>query len=368
MIEKCVHMVAAHEIRNSFPLDSCRRDARYPDSVEEMVYPGVHSDVGGGYRAGEGARSAAPGQLLSLIPLRAMHQQAWEAGVPVFPLSSLPTEFLAEAFAVDGASQEEFNKLNNHWQHYMQQAGFGGRGIGQMFNAHMRLYYGWRFYRIKTNRASRAGGGETPDQATLREREAGWRKEHAQLEAEMVPLKKQLDAAQARLTRAQGRLAQAEANQSEYGTAVEPKLADAVAAEQANVDEAKDPYLKTRARRDTLPGTEGALGRNLDAYDDQLMADAQAIRAALKASPGTPVRPHYRNLLDAYEAEFVNSNGLRDEKVIAFFDNYVHDSLAGFGRDATLPSDPRVIYIGDDVKSRHAQLNNRLKNEERELA
>ena len=32
------------------------------------------------------------------------------------------------------------------------------------------------------------------------------------------------------------------------------------------------------------------------------------------------------------------------------------DSLAGFAQDATLPSDPRVIYIGDDIKSRHAQV------------
>jgi uncharacterized protein (DUF2235 family) len=74
MVEKCVHMVAAHEMRNSFPLDSCLRDDRYPDCVEEMVYPGGHSDVGGGYRPGESARSAEPGQMLSLIPLRAMHQ------------------------------------------------------------------------------------------------------------------------------------------------------------------------------------------------------------------------------------------------------------------------------------------------------
>ena len=43
-------------------------------------------------------------------------------------------------------------------------------------------------------------------------------------------------------------------------------------------------------------------------------------------------------------------------KIIAFFDNYVHDSLAGFARDATLPSDPRVIYIGADVKAKYALL------------
>jgi hypothetical protein len=355
MVEKCVHMVAAHEMRNSFPLDSCRRDNRYPDCVEEMVYPGVHSDVGGGYRPGESARSAEPGQMLSLIPLRAMHQQAWEAGVPLTPLSALPKAD-QPLFAADEASQPEFNKLKDHWQHYMQQAGFGGRGIGQMFNAHMRLYYGWRFYKIKQNQATRANGGETPDQATLRQREAEWRKERAQLDAELAPLKKELDAAEAHLARATNRLRQAEASQMQYGTSVDPKLVQTEADEQSRVDEVKDSYLKLVAQRDTLPGTEGALAHNMNVYDDQLISDAQAIRATLKSSPGTPVRPHYRNLLDAYEAEFVNGSGLRDEKIVAFFDNYVHDSLAGFAQDASLPSDPRVIYIGDDTKSRHAQL------------
>lgn len=90
MVEKCVHMVAAHEMRNSFPLDSCRRNMSYPACVEEMVYPGGHSDVGGGYRPGEGARSARAGQMLSVIPLRAMHQKAWNAGVPLYLLTDLP--------------------------------------------------------------------------------------------------------------------------------------------------------------------------------------------------------------------------------------------------------------------------------------
>ena len=368
MVEKCVHMVAAHEMRNSFPLDSCRRDMRYPDSVEEMVYPGVHSDVGGGYRHGEGARSAKAGQMLSVIPLRAMHQKAWEVGVPIFGLNALPTRFLTESFAADVASQSEFNLLKDHWQHYMQQAGFGGRGIGQMFNAHMRLYYGWRFYKIKQNQAARANGGETPDQATLRQHEGEWRKERTQLSGEMTPLKQEMDASQTQLTRAQNRLNQARVSQSQYGTSVDAALAQNVSSTQARLDEAKDAYLKVKSRYDTLPGTAGAIGANLNVYDDQLMADAQAIRATLKASPGTPVRPHYRNLLEAYEAEFVNNSGLRDEKIVAFFDNYVHDSLAGFAQDATLPSDPRVIYIGDDIKSRHAQLTNPRRNLETALS
>ena len=66
------------------------------------------------------------------------------------------------------------------------------------------------------------------------------------------------------------------------------------------------------------------------------------------------LRPHYRGLLAAYENEFIHGRGLTDQKIIDFFEHHVHDSLAGFAKDATLPSDPRVIYIGGDVKSRHA--------------
>jgi hypothetical protein len=70
----------------------------------------------------------------------------------------------------------------------------------------------------------------------------------------------------------------------------------------------------------------------------------------------TDLRPHYKVLLEAYENEFEKKNGLKDESIISFFDNYVHDSLAGFAKDATLPSDPRVVYLGGDEKYKYARL------------
>ena len=51
-VGRCVHMVAAHEIRACFPLDSVRVNGKYPGNVEEIVYPGAHSDIGGGYALG----------------------------------------------------------------------------------------------------------------------------------------------------------------------------------------------------------------------------------------------------------------------------------------------------------------------------
>ncbi|MDW9256591.1 hypothetical protein C7S16_0831 [Burkholderia thailandensis] len=38
--------MSAHEVRQAFPLDSVRVDKTYPGNCEEVVYPGVHSDVG----------------------------------------------------------------------------------------------------------------------------------------------------------------------------------------------------------------------------------------------------------------------------------------------------------------------------------
>lgn len=354
MVEQCVHMVAAHEMRNSFPLDSCLRNASYAASVQEMAYPGVHSDVGGGYRPGEGGRSIRSAQALSLIPLRAMHQLSFEAGVTLWPMSSLPTTLTQISFATDDASQPDFNHLTQLWDHYMNHAGRGGKGLGETVNAHMRLYYAWRFYRIRQNMAEHAAGQSTPDEIALRQSENQWRQERDALEREIAPAREQAESANRREWLARSRLDQARQNERDYGMPVDPQLVAAHARAQTEAEAPNDRYRKLQARCDTLPGTQGDLARNLRLYDQQLLADAQAIRQQSLADPSLRMRPHYRNLLDAYTAEFVEEQGLRDERLIEFFETYVHDSLAGFALDATLPSDPRVVYVGDDVKSRHA--------------
>jgi hypothetical protein len=48
-VERCVHFVAGHELRFSFPVDLIRRTGQLQGNWVEKVYPGVHSDVGGGY-------------------------------------------------------------------------------------------------------------------------------------------------------------------------------------------------------------------------------------------------------------------------------------------------------------------------------
>ena len=52
-VERCVHYVAAHELRFAFPVDLIRRDSKLAGNWLEKVYPGVHSDIGGGYQPTE---------------------------------------------------------------------------------------------------------------------------------------------------------------------------------------------------------------------------------------------------------------------------------------------------------------------------
>jgi hypothetical protein len=87
-VKNCVHMVAMHELRKNFPLDSVRINGVLPSNCQEIAYPGAHSDVGGGYAPGELGVSVgttpyeSDSLKLSQIPLKHMFQCASAAGVP----------------------------------------------------------------------------------------------------------------------------------------------------------------------------------------------------------------------------------------------------------------------------------------------
>ena len=96
LIKKCVHLVSSHEQRLCFPLDSIRRpDGKYPANSEEVVYPGMHSDLGGGYPPGDQgkAKDEFDRLLLSQLALHDLYASAFNSGAPlkVSPLS-LPTD------------------------------------------------------------------------------------------------------------------------------------------------------------------------------------------------------------------------------------------------------------------------------------
>lgn len=105
-LKRCVHLVSGHEQRASFPLDSIRRREKtaagkrdetkasaYRKDTWEYVYPGMHSDVGGGYPPGDqGKALGGQGELLSQIPLHHMYRSAFAAGAPL----QVPEQLLDE--------------------------------------------------------------------------------------------------------------------------------------------------------------------------------------------------------------------------------------------------------------------------------
>ncbi|MBT9567516.1 MAG: DUF2235 domain-containing protein [Thiobacillus sp.] len=350
-VKRCVHMVAGHEIRNSFPVDSVLDGQHYPGGVTEMVYPGAHSDVGGGYQPGEGARSAHYGEMLSLIPLRAMHAAAREAGVPLFSLDALMNraDRIKTSFALDEASGAKFAELNRLWGRYMQAAGSGGRDIGKELLAHNAWYLRWRFFNARRNQLA---GGQGPDAATIAKREPGFAAKRKRMTQVVEEKRARLEQAEKELSRAETAQRSADYNRTRFGVPLDPSISVRVgrAKEQTNV--ARDAYLREKAKLDTY-ADDSALAANLDAYDRQLIEDAETVVQHHRSNPKLKLRPHYANLVEAYRTYYLQGATL-DKDIADFFDRYVHDSLAGFATDSTLPSDPRVVYAGGDNKIRYA--------------
>ena len=93
-VRRCVHFIATHEQRMSFPLDLIRQGPdSYPGNRSEVAYPGVHSDVGGGYRPNDQGKAWTEKEddmshKLGQIPLHDMYIEAVLAGVPMLDWSA----------------------------------------------------------------------------------------------------------------------------------------------------------------------------------------------------------------------------------------------------------------------------------------
>lgn len=353
-VEEVQHFVAAHEFRNSFPLDSVwvAADGHIDvvDHFHEVVYPGAHSDVGGGYRPGEGGRSPDALEKLSQIPLNCMYEAALARGVPLLPKTAW-----MEANALDF---DVGTALHEHFNYYLSKLP-STTSLGDSINSQMRLYYAWRFASIR-----RKAAGDRSEAQRVSQARQQYSAEAKALKAQL----EQLEKADSEAERAHSlAIARRQAYiQSQYGN---PRLDlreyDAsIKLAEARRAATRNRYLSEKAKADALPDMS-TLHEAISMYDRQLLEDVKAIRRVyaetgwLGGAPRTELRkelrPHYRALMDAYEDEYIHNRGLKDEKIFAFFEHYVHDSLSGFATDATLPSDPRVIYLGGDEKYRYAR-------------
>ncbi|WP_176041612.1 T6SS phospholipase effector Tle1-like catalytic domain-containing protein [Burkholderia stabilis] len=144
-VRQCVHYVASQEVREKFPGDSVREDQKLPSNCREVYYPGMHSDVGGGYE-----RNYQEGRTneLANVPLNNLYIEAWKAGVPFRP----PKDVMADAGGLFAISKE----LEAAWNVYMGQGNERRAGVAPNSDRlepqiiwHMNRYYQWRASRSR---------------------------------------------------------------------------------------------------------------------------------------------------------------------------------------------------------------------------
>ncbi len=112
-VKACAHFYSIHEQRMSFQLDTIRIKESYPKTSRrwEVGYPGVHSDVGGGYGPNEqGKARDGDSSKLSQIPLHDMYIAALKRGVPLMLGDAIEKrDDLREDFAIHSGTVAAFN-------------------------------------------------------------------------------------------------------------------------------------------------------------------------------------------------------------------------------------------------------------------
>lgn len=132
LVKQTVHYIAAHEQRMNFPVTRVTGN-----NVQEVLYPGMHADVGGGYCPKEQGRGMTVGQMVSQVSLLHMHKIARLAGVPFVAYHRMASDLQA-----DYALSPE---LASNWNAYMAAGDFAGTYESQV-REHMRMYYRFRHH------------------------------------------------------------------------------------------------------------------------------------------------------------------------------------------------------------------------------
>ncbi|MBA8680759.1 DUF2235 domain-containing protein [Stenotrophomonas tumulicola] len=139
-VKQCVHFAALHEQRINFPVDLAT-------SGREMLYPGMHSDVGGGYSPGGQGKDYVGGKAegtakLAQIPLIDMHHEAIKAGVLLKTMEEIKqSSLLGMHFGCHPQLIRDYNTwLAGH--------GAGGGAHAEQIRAHSRQYVAWKGMRL----------------------------------------------------------------------------------------------------------------------------------------------------------------------------------------------------------------------------
>lgn len=139
-VEHCVHYVAGHEVRACFPLDSVRVKSTYPANAMEVMYPGSHSDVGGGYARNDLGVSPTVDSFMSIIPGRNMYHEAVKAGVPLIEWNELGKWFAQhrDDLTPSHSTIQDFNA-------YLKAARVAAGPVEELGRKHMAHYFSYRF-------------------------------------------------------------------------------------------------------------------------------------------------------------------------------------------------------------------------------
>jgi hypothetical protein len=138
---ECLHLVSAHEVRRSFPLDSISDNGKLGSRRYEIVYPGVHSDIGGGYsprEQGKGKHETGT-DMLSRLPLAHMYRAARLAGVPL-KLELVTQQSVKDDFRIAPETIAAFN-------HYLSHVKATSGNLTDILREQRKFYIQWRYKR-----------------------------------------------------------------------------------------------------------------------------------------------------------------------------------------------------------------------------
>ncbi|RFB67900.1 MULTISPECIES: DUF2235 domain-containing protein [unclassified Herbaspirillum] len=174
IVQNCVHLVALHELRTSFPGDSVYRDqvdphdsTRHteikPDNCEERIRPGSHSDLGGGYAPGEQGKGvdrnlnpvqSDDGHKLSQVYLNEMYQAALASCELHFDKKPWLTFSDKQADTRNMDQQFTSNpQIKNAIQNYFTQCGVATNlSLEHALKQHGLRYLAWRYQVNKDKR------------------------------------------------------------------------------------------------------------------------------------------------------------------------------------------------------------------------
>ena len=132
-VKRCVHFVAAHEVRFSFPVDLIRKNGTLAGDWLETTYPGVHSDVGGGYEP----FAQEIDNNYARIPMKDMMRESLMSGVRVVSYDDL-RQINEPLFKVRHECKPATLQA---YRDYMAAVGALGGTIESQMQRHMKVFF-----------------------------------------------------------------------------------------------------------------------------------------------------------------------------------------------------------------------------------